>query len=174
MRAAAIDVGSYSVRLSVGELQDGRLTILHEEGTITALGSGVKETGLLREDRVEETLRVLKRFADKARRLGAGRIEAVATEALRRARNAPEFLRRAEEETGIKVRVISPEEEGFLAYRGAVYELPVKGKVLAVDQGGGSTELVTGVEREPRRVRSLPFGIVSLTEGFLKSDPPTE
>jgi len=173
MRVGAVDVGSYSVRLSVADLTEEGLKLLREEGVITSLGSGVKETGRLREDRVEETLRVLKEFKRRAEELGARKVRAVATEAVRRAKNAEDFLKRVKEEVGLELEVLSPEEEGKLAYLGAVFSLKPEGKVCTVDQGGGSTELVVGEGMKAERVISLPIGIVNLTEGFLKGDPPS-
>ena len=85
MKLASIDVGSYSIRLSVADL-DGGLKLIHEEGVITALATDLKESGLLREDRMEESLQVIKSFVEKAKSLGVERIKIVGTEALRRAK----------------------------------------------------------------------------------------
>jgi exopolyphosphatase/guanosine-5'-triphosphate,3'-diphosphate pyrophosphatase len=174
MRVAAVDIGSYSVRLTVADLKDGKLRIVKEKGRITSLAEGLKETGRLREDRMEETLRVLKEYVEEMRRLGVEKVMAVGTEALRRAKNAEEFLRRLRESLGLEVKVISPEEEGRLAFLAASYSLRLKGHLLVVDQGGGSTEFVFGRGLEPEEVISLPVGIVNLTERFLRHDPPLE
>ncbi len=174
MRIAAIDIGSYSVRLAVAELSGGRLKIVEEKGRITSLGSGVREEGRLREDRIRETLEVLRQYSEEIERLGVEKVVAVATEAIRRAENSEDFLRLVKEQTGIEVRIITPQEEGRLAFLGATYSLKPSGKVLVVDQGGGSTEFVFGEDSDPEEVVSLPIGIVNLTERFLRHDPPTE
>lgn len=174
MRIAAIDIGSYSVRLTVAQVRDGEITLLLEKGRITSLGSGVREKGVLREDRINETLNVLEEYRKDIERLKVERVVAVATEAIRKAKNASEFLGLVKRRTGIEVEVISPAEEGRLAFLGATYLLRPSGKVLVVDQGGGSTEFVFGVDSKPKEVLSLPIGIVNLTERFLKHDPPTE
>ncbi len=174
MRVASIDVGSYSVRLTVAELKDSELKILYEEGRITSLGSGVRERGKLSEDRVEETLRVLREYRRKIEELGAERVVVVGTEALRRAENAEEFIKRVKEETGFELRIISPEEEGRYAFLAVAFSLKPKGKVCVIDQGGGSTEFVFGKNLQVDFMHSFPFGIVNLTERFLKHDPPTE
>ncbi len=174
MRLASIDIGSYSVRLSVGEIKNGNLKIILEKGRITALGQRVKETGFLQEDRILDTLRVLKEYREDIRKLGVEKVVVVGTEAIRRARNREEFVKRVKEETGFELRIISPQEEGRLAYLGAVFSLRVKGKNCVVDQGGGSTEYVLGKDLEIEELHSLPFGIVNLTETFLKHDPPSE
>ena len=174
MRVATVDIGSYSVRLTVADVEGRNLRIVKEEGAITSLGSGVKETGLLREDRIRETLEVLKRFRDIALSLGAQEIIAVATEALRRAKNSSDFLERVKEEVGIEVRIITPQEEGRLAFLASAFSLRPKGFFVVVDQGGGSTEFAYGQGVHPQEIISLPIGIVNLTERFLRHDPPTE
>ena len=171
MRIASIDVGSYSIRLSVADL-DGELKILHEEGNITALATGLKERGLLRDDKMEESLKVIKGFVEKAQSLGAQRIKIVGTEALRRAKNAEEFIHKVKNTTGIDLRVITPEEEGKYAFLAVAYSLKPKGRFCIIDQGGGSTEFVCGKGFQIESLKSLPFGIVNLTEEFIKNDPP--
>jgi len=171
MKLASIDVGSYSIRLSVADL-DGGLKLIHEEGVITALATDLKESGLLREDRMEESLQVIKSFVEKAKSLGVERIKIVGTEALRRAKNSSEFIKRLKELTGIELKVIAPEEEGRYAFLSVAYSLRPNGRFCIIDQGGGSTEFVCGRGFQVESLRSLPFGIVNLTEEFIHSDPP--
>ena len=171
MKLASIDVGSYSIRLSVAEL-DGGLRLIHEEGVITALATDLKESGLLREDRMEESLQVIKSFVEKAKSLGAERIKIVGTEALRRAKNSSEFIEKLKSLTGIELKVIAPEEEGRYAFLSVAYSFRPQGRFCIIDQGGGSTEFVCGRGFQVESLRSLPFGIVNLTEEFIHSDPP--
>ncbi len=173
MRIATIDIGSYSVRLTIAEVKGKDIEILHEKGYITSLGKGVKETGKIREDRIEETLRVLEEYKKDIEKFKVDKVVAVATEAMRRAENSQEFISLVRERTGIEVRIISPQEEGRLAYIATAYSLHPDGKVLVVDQGGGSTEFIFGEGMDPEEIISLPIGIGNLTEGFLKHDPPT-
>ncbi|MFN3975832.1 MAG: Ppx/GppA family phosphatase [Aquificaceae bacterium] len=171
MKLASIDVGSYSIRLSVAELDSG-LKLIHEEGFITALATDLKESSLLREDRIEESLQVIKSFVEKAKSLGAERIKIVGTEALRRAKNSSEFTKRLKELVGVELKVISPEEEGRYAFLSVAYSLRPQGRFCLIDQGGGSTEFVCGRGFQVESLKSLPFGIVNLTEEFIHSDPP--
>lgn len=171
MKLASIDVGSYSIRLSVADL-DGGLKLIHEEGVITALATDLKESGLLREDRMEESLQVIKSFVEKAKSLGVERIKIVGTEALRRAKNSSEFIEKLKSLTGIELKVIAPEEEGRYAFLSVAYSLRPNGRFCIIDQGGGSTEFVCGRGFQVESLRSLPFGIVNLTEEFIHSDPP--
>ncbi len=173
MKIATVDVGSYSCRLSVAELKDGKIDILHEEGRITSLSSGVKDTGLISEERIEETIKVLEDFRKKALELGAQKVVVVGTEVFRKAKNTEEFIRRVKEKVGLELKVITPEEEGRLAYLSVAYSLKPSGRVLVIDQGGGSTEFVFGEGFDVESITSFPFGIVNLTEEFIHHDPPT-
>ena len=172
MKIASIDVGSYSCRLSVADFSNS-FEIIHEEGNITSLASGLKQNGYLLKDRIEETLKVIENYILKAKSLGADDIVLIGTEALRRAKNSQEFLQKLKDRTGYDLRIITPEEEGNLAFLAVVFSLRPKGSFCLIDQGGGSTEFVCGKDFEVEYLKSLPIGIVNLTEEFIKSDPPT-
>jgi len=172
MRLASVDVGSYSCRFSVADFSNS-FQLIYEEGNITALATGLKDGNYLLEERMEETLKVIKHYISKAKDLGVDRIVLVGTEALRRAKNADDFLKRVKEETGYDLNVITPEEEGSLAFLAVAFSLKPEGKFCIIDQGGGSTEFVCGRGFEVEYLRSLPVGIVNLTEEFIKNDPPT-
>jgi exopolyphosphatase/guanosine-5'-triphosphate,3'-diphosphate pyrophosphatase len=173
MRVAVIDVGTYSTRLSIAEVKNGTFNILHEEGYITALGRGVKQTGKLSREGIEETLGVIKRFKKLCEEYGVEKCLVLGTEALRVAQNREEFVNKLKE-LGLEIKVIPPEEEGRYAYLGAYFAVRPEGKTCVIDQGGGSTEFIFGEGLNVEEVISLPFGIVNLTEGFIKHDPPTE
>ena len=174
MRIASLDVGSYSVRLTVADVLDHEIKIVKELGRITSLASRLSEDSLLKEDRMEETLEVIKEFVEEAKKEGADRIVAVATEALRKAKNSQEFLKKVKEETGVDLQIISPQEEGKLAFLATAFSLKPEGFFVVIDQGGGSTEFVFGEGLNPKEIISIPMGIVNLTERFLKDDPPTQ
>jgi exopolyphosphatase/guanosine-5'-triphosphate,3'-diphosphate pyrophosphatase len=171
VKVASIDVGSYSCRLSIADFSNS-FRIIYEEGNITALATGLKETGYLQEEPMKETLQTIKKYIQVAKQHGAERIVLVGTEALRRAKNSQEFLKRVKEETGLELKVITPEEEGRLAFLAVAFSLKPEGKFCIIDQGGGSTEFVCGKGTEVEYLKSLPVGIVNLTEEFIQSDPP--
>ncbi len=173
MRVAAIDIGSYSVRMTLAEVENGNIRILKEFGRITSLASSLKETGRLRKDRIEETLRVLEDYLREAKKFGSDKIVAVGTEAIRKAENSADFLSEVKR-IGLEVEVITPEEEGRISFLAVAYSLRPRGFFLVVDQGGGSTEFVFGRGKDPEEVASLPLGIVGLTERFLRTDPPKD
>jgi exopolyphosphatase/guanosine-5'-triphosphate,3'-diphosphate pyrophosphatase len=172
-RLGVIDIGSYSTRLSIAEKKNNGFKILYEEGNITALGRGVKDKGILDPKAIEETLKVLKKYKEICEKFNVDKIIAVSTEALRRAKNKEEFLKKAKK-LGIDIKILTPEEEGKLAYIGALSVIEPKGKICVIDQGGGSTEFIFGQGENIEEVHSLGIGIVNLTEKFLKNDPPTK
>ncbi len=172
MIVSAVDVGSYSIRLGVAKTDP--FDIVYERGCIVELGSNVKQTGFLEEDKIEKAIQIIKEFKNISQEMGAQKIIAIGTEALRKAKNAKDFIRKVYNETGIEINIISGEEEGRLSYLASIYSLNLNTRGVVIDQGGGSTEYIFGKGLEVKEVNSMPFGIVSLTEEFLKTDPPKE
>jgi exopolyphosphatase / guanosine-5'-triphosphate,3'-diphosphate pyrophosphatase len=163
-RLAAIDVGSNTILLLIADSDPSAgLTIIDEAEDQPRLGAGLGTTGRLSDAAIERALRSLTRMRDQALRVGAERIAAVATAAVREAANGAEFVERARRE-GIPVRVISPEAEANLAYRSAAYHFPGLGPTLVVDIGGGSMELIGAIDDEIKLTTSLPLGAVRSTE----------
>lgn len=171
---AAIDIGTNSTRLLVARPQaDGSLETLERRAVITRLGTGVHARRTLDPAAIERTVAVLGEYRAVMERLGVERVRASATLAARDAHNAGDFFEPAEEALGVRPELLSGEEEGRLAFRGAVSGLdPGDGPFLVVDIGGGSTEFVTGTA-EAEGVVSVDVGSVRLTEAWLESDPPT-
>lgn len=169
-RKAAIDIGTNSVRLLVAEVSDS-IRPLYKTVKTTRLGKGVDSTKVLACEAIVRTVEAIKAFKDKSIAMGADQIVAVATSAVRDARNAQAFTGRVEG-LGIKIRVIKGDEEAKLGYYGALLGSGVPGrKMMLVDIGGGSTELVMGTGKEIDFITSLDVGAVRLTERFIKNDP---
>jgi exopolyphosphatase/guanosine-5'-triphosphate,3'-diphosphate pyrophosphatase len=171
MTYAAIDVGTNSVKLLVGRVSGHRVTPLLHRVVITRLGEGLQESGRLSDEAAGRTLAALAGLRRLADEKGAGRIAAVGTLALRTAKNAKAFLARARAEAGLEIRVLSGEEEARLSYQGASWTSKAS-QVVAIDIGGGSTEIMVGTRLKLHASWSLPIGAVTLTEQFLKTDPP--
>lgn len=171
---AAIDVGTNTVRLLIAEaLSQEAFKVLHEEQIITRLGEGLIQSGFLQVGAMARTASVIRRFAEEAKQHRALAISAVATSAVREAANGPEFVARVQKEAGLPLRVIDPEEEARLAILGVSHALGFPdGALLVIDVGGGSTEFAFAQGLVPKAVISTDLGVVKLTEGFLKSDPP--
>lgn len=171
---AAIDVGTNTVRFLVAEaLSQEAFKVLHEEQIITRLGEGLIQSGFLQEGAMARTASAIRRFAEEAKQHRALAISAVATSAVREAANGPEFVARVQKEAGLPLRVIDPEEEARLAILGVSHALGFPDRaLLVIDVGGGSTEFAFAQGLVPKAVVSTDLGVVKLTEGFLKSDPP--
>lgn len=170
---AAVDIGSNSVRLKVARLRGRRLQPIHEDREVTRLGEGVFRSNFLLPESMAETVKVLRRFHRTAQRLGTDSVRAVATSALRDARNSQAFLEWVRSATGWTVEVISGLEEARLIHLGLVSNLRLQAaSVLMIDLGGGSCELTVSKRGHIRETVSLPLGAVRLTNEFLSHDPP--
>lgn len=162
---AAIDIGSNSVRIVVAKAQDLGYQILDEERENTRLAASLAETGELCPDSVEATLTALRSFVTMARGYGVGAMRAIATSAVRDAKNGPAFCERVEAELGLQVEVISPREEGRLAFLSVSRAFDVSDKTIAVaDIGGGSTEIVLAANGVVEEVYATRLGAVRVSE----------
>jgi len=170
MRAAVIDLGSNSVRLLIKDISDGLLATVHRELATTRLGRGVVKNSELDRQSVADTLSVVEDFIIKAKSMGAERIFAFGTSALREAKNSGEFIKKLNE-LGLDVDILPGEKEALLSFIGARAGLGLSETALVMDIGGGSTELILGKEQILKSV-SLPLGAVRFTELYFKSEPP--
>ena len=176
-KVAVVDVGTNSVRLVVALANGRRIeSILFQDGRITRLGEGLAEHGQISRAAVDRTVVVLSEYADRIRSYAPDRILHVGTSALRQAANRAEVLARFEREAGVSVRVISGEDEAALTYRGALLDLnESRGPFLVIDIGGGSSELIVGeTTRKFWKAFSVEVGVVTLTEGWFRNDPPSD
>jgi exopolyphosphatase/guanosine-5'-triphosphate,3'-diphosphate pyrophosphatase len=173
MKIGIVDVGSNTVRLLVARRRGGELVALREEREHLFLGEDVERDGRLSGARIRETARCAAGFAASARRLGARRIDVIVTAPGRQSANGDKLLRELAKATGAPARVLTADEEGRLAFAGAVAARALPGSVAVCDVGGGSAEAVVGTaEGGPAWSRSLDLGAVRLTERFLDEDPP--
>jgi exopolyphosphatase/guanosine-5'-triphosphate,3'-diphosphate pyrophosphatase len=174
---AAIDIGSNSCRLKIAKVVAHQLRTVAEDREVTRLGASVFESGLVSPDAMANTLRALKRFQRTVQMHGVDRIRAVATAALRDARNGAAFQAWVKAETGWNLEIISGLEEGRLIHLGVMAGGPggpgpgVGGRVLLVDLGGGSCEITLSEHKRIKETISVPLGAVRLTEEFLGADP---
>lgn len=139
--AAVIDVGSNSVRLVVYRLDGRAMTPVLNEKVMAGLGRDMKHTGALSEQGVEIALRAIRRFATLLEELGVSDVRAVATAAVREARDGAAFARRIQSETGVRLRILAGAEEARLSALGALAGAPEAHGIVG-DLGGSSLELV--------------------------------
>ena len=176
-RYSVVDVGSNTIHLLVGEVDGGSVLPVTGEKVSARLGAGVEKTGRLEEGRLALAAGTIDLFARIADLNGAPAPEVLATSAVRDAENGPELVERVRQATGLKMRLISGKKEAELGFRGALSALDGErdGKVLVVDLGGGSAQLILGdgSGKVEERV-SLPLGTNRTTERFVSADPPTD
>jgi exopolyphosphatase/guanosine-5'-triphosphate,3'-diphosphate pyrophosphatase len=173
MKLGAIDIGTNSTRLIIAHLaKPGKLKSLRREAVVTRLGEGVNETSCLKKPAILRTLKVLTDYKSILDAAVVDDVIVAATSAVRDAKNSEDFLCEVEQLFGIKVKILSGEEEAQLSFLGATYDLSPQ-LILVLDIGGGSTELIFGKPSKILEIFSLDIGCVRLTEMFLKSDPPT-
>lgn len=169
---AAIDLGSNSCRLKIARVQQHSLKVLHEDREVTRLGKSVFESGLVSPEAMAATLSTLKRFHKATQQYSVDQVRAVATAALRDARNAQAFIAWVKAETGWDLEVISGLEEARLIHRGVMQDPAAQGRCLLIDVGGGSCEITLSDRKRLKETISLPLGAVRLTQEFLQTDPP--
>ncbi|MGH3037076.1 MAG: Ppx/GppA phosphatase family protein [Gaiellaceae bacterium] len=174
MKAAIVDVGSNTVRLLVAASDGAKVEAVREEREHLLLGRAVERDGKLASARINEAARCTAAFVRVARKLGVRDVEVIVTAPGRQAANGDELLRALAEACGARVRLVSADEEGRLAFTGAVAAAgSIGGSVAVCDTGGGSTEVVVGTVRGgPAWIRSYDVGAVRLTARFLSADPP--
>jgi exopolyphosphatase/guanosine-5'-triphosphate,3'-diphosphate pyrophosphatase len=164
---AAIDFGTNTARLLIGRRTPLGLTTLRIERQVVRLGGGFTDTGGLSVEAWQRGLECLKRFAEIIKEYAVPFVRASATSAVRDAINGPAFVDTVFKETGIVLTVINGELEGLLTLKGVISGLDtIPDNMFVLDVGGGSTEFTVVLGGEPRLIRSMPLGVVRLTEGF--------
>lgn len=171
MRVAVVDIGTNSTRLLVADVANGSIEELARESRVTRLGRGVDLSGQLATEAIDEVCEAVADYIKTYEGLGAERVHAIATSAVRDASNSSAFLAELRERFALDSRILGGEEEARLTYRGAAFDRPSADGTLVVDIGGGSTELVVGSGDEVGFHTSLQAGTVRHTERHLTSDP---
>jgi exopolyphosphatase/guanosine-5'-triphosphate,3'-diphosphate pyrophosphatase len=174
---ACIDIGSNTTRLLVADAGGGQLRELVNQRAFTRIGKSLRGgDGTIPAAKIEETAEVVRTQATVAREVGAERLVAVATAAIRQATNRDELRHAVAEAGGMDLDVLSGEEEARLAFVGATRTLlqPIEGTIAVVDVGGGSSEIAVG-EPDGKMGWSASFRIGSgfLADSYLRSDPPS-
>ncbi|MDF1603422.1 Ppx/GppA phosphatase family protein [Nocardioides sp. YIM 152315] len=172
MRVAAIDCGTNTVKLLIGDLP----AVDVREMRMVRLGQDLDRTGRIADAALERAFAAIEEYAALIRSYDVppSLVRFVATSASRDASNADAFVAGVRERLGVEPEVVSGDVEAALSFDGAVRNLrtPPATPVLVVDIGGGSTELILGATA-PESSESMDIGSVRLTERHLHSDPPT-
>ncbi|OCL25729.1 exopolyphosphatase [Orenia metallireducens] len=166
MRVGAIDIGTNSVRLLIAEQANNGLNKLVSELRTPRLGEGIHQNGYLKKEAILRTIKVLREYKEIINNYNA-EVVAIATSAVRDAKNQDIFLKRVKEETGIDIKVIKGTEEARLSYLGVVSAIEdLENQVLVIDIGGGSTEFIFGKYKDIMEFNSINLGAVRLTESY--------
>jgi exopolyphosphatase/guanosine-5'-triphosphate,3'-diphosphate pyrophosphatase len=176
VKVAVIDVGSNSARLLVASVERGDVKELHRDRVYLRLGDDAYRLGRIGPRKLTETGEVAGRFARSARKAGAERLETIVTAPGRQAKNGDELVDVLADATRARVLVLEAEEEGRLAWYGAVSRMDDRPDVVAVvDLGGGSCEVAVGApDVGPTWVLSRDAGALRVTRAFLPEEPAKE
>jgi exopolyphosphatase / guanosine-5'-triphosphate,3'-diphosphate pyrophosphatase len=170
MTVAAIDCGTNTVKLLIGDLPD----VAVRETRMVRLGQDVDRTGRLADEALARAFAAIDEYAALIEAHDVERLRFCATSATRDAANAQVFSDGVFARLGVRPEVLTGSEEAAIAFDGAVRNLAAAPDlpVLVIDVGGGSTELILG-DTQPRQAHSMDIGSVRLHERHLHDDPPT-
>lgn len=165
---AAVDLGSNSFRLEIGRIgSHQRIERVEYLKETVRQGNGLNARHELSREAMERGWECLARFGERLRGFSSAHVRAVATQTLREACNAEEFIRRGSELLGFPIEVIAGEEEARLIYRGVSSSLPPsQQRRLVIDIGGRSTEVIIGQHSQALQVASFALGSVSWSTQF--------
>jgi exopolyphosphatase/guanosine-5'-triphosphate,3'-diphosphate pyrophosphatase len=172
-RVAVIDIGTNSARLLVADVEGGRVAPVERRSTVTRLGRGVDLSGRLAAEAIEDACAAIGEYVEVIGALGAESVDAIATSAVRDAKNGSAFVAELRERFALSARILDGEEEARLTYLGASAERRPERPTLVIDIGGGSTELVVGHGDRIDFHTSLQVGVVRHSERHISSDPPS-
>ncbi|WFF38459.1 exopolyphosphatase [Moraxella nasibovis] len=170
----SIDLGSNSFHLAIARLDHGEIRKVASISEKVQLAAGLDENNVLSEEAMQRGLDCLHRFAQHVTEVNPSLLRVVATNALRKAVNAQEFIKRANQLLPKPIEIIAGREEARLIYLGVSHSNASTDKRLVIDIGGGSTEFIIGQGFEPIEMESLQMGCVSFTKKFFADGKITE
>jgi exopolyphosphatase/guanosine-5'-triphosphate,3'-diphosphate pyrophosphatase len=171
---AAIDIGSNSFHLAIGRLDHGEVRKVVSMSEKVQLAAGLDEHNILSAEAVRRGLDCLSRFTARLDSVSPERVRIVATNALRQAKNADDFIARANEILPNPIEIIAGREEARLIHLGVSHTNASSDKRLVIDIGGGSTEFIIGTGFEPLLTESLQMGCVAFTKKFFADGQITD
>jgi exopolyphosphatase/guanosine-5'-triphosphate,3'-diphosphate pyrophosphatase len=164
---AVIDLGSNSIRLKISQVNsDGTFKVTQQLKEMVRLSENMGEAKILQPEPIERTLKALENFKAVYSKLPNLHLEAIATAAVRQAKNQAEFLKLVKERIGLDFKVISGDKEAYLDFLGVSQTLKIGQQCLIMDTGGASTELIYVKDQQIQDLISLPFGSVTVSQEF--------
>ncbi len=172
MRVGVIDIGTNTILLLVAECRDDTVTGIGHAYRVTRLGRGVDARRRIEEQTFRTCLQTVVDFWNTMKRFKCDRMFITGTSALRDVANRDEFIASVKSQTGMKLEVLSGEEEARWTFAGGISSIRAEGLCAVLDIGGGSTELAIGTRESLQRHASVNAGAVRVTERFFHHDPP--
>ncbi len=173
-RCSVIDIGTNSLLYLMTERSDaGNINPIYQELYNVRLGKGLGKNKKIEDATLNHCIRILHKLKHLAVKQKAEKLIVTGTEVFRKAENREQSLHRIETETGLKVRILSHQEEAEASFLGAVKRNMIKEECWVADVGGGSSEIIFGQDYQVIDYISFPLGAVSLTEEFFNTDPPS-
>ncbi len=169
---AGIDIGTNTILLLIARVDGKKVEVVEDHVRVVRLGQGVDQNRAFHPDAIERAKKCFAEYQQILQNYPGIDVRALATSGSRDARNSAEFFQLVEKQYGIRVRVISGEEEAQVSFSGALSDGMDEANVAVLDIGGGSSEIV-GKEGNGLFRFSFDMGCVRLSERFLKSDPAT-
>ena len=167
---AAVDLGSNSFHMIICSLRDGKLQTLDRLKEMVRLAAGLDQNRVLDQATQEKALACLERFGQRISHFSSNSVRIVGTNTLRQAKNAEQFIRKAEKALGHPIHIISGIEEARLIYQGVAHSLASNAnKRFVMDIGGSSTEYIIGQHDEAHTKESLNMGCVTVSQNFFKN-----
>jgi len=172
VRVGVVDIGTNSTRLLIADVEGTGVDEVERRTTVTNMGRGVDHSGLICTEAVDDVCTVIADYKARYEEMGAERVMAIATSAVRDAVNGEAFIAELRERFGLDARLLTGAEEANLTYLGATAHRPAGDSTLVFDIGGGSTELIVGTGNQVDFHASLQAGTIRQSERHLTSDPP--
>ncbi len=176
---AAIDIGTNTFRLLIAEIHHNPATKNYSlkeicsERIITRLGEGISADEMISDSSIQKGLDALKSFSSSISENNVTKTSAVATSALREAKNSEDFIIKAKSISGLDIRTISGDDEARLTASGMMLDIDIPDEAILIDIGGGSTELIYAKKGVPAHLQSLSLGVVYLASKYMTDDPPS-
>jgi exopolyphosphatase/guanosine-5'-triphosphate,3'-diphosphate pyrophosphatase len=174
MKFAVIDLGSYTAKITIAELDNNSLIYILRDEASTNLAENLRTTGKLSDTSMTNTVRKLKEWMVLLTQNKVDRARVFGTAAIRQAANGLEFASRVKMETGLSLELFDDETEAKTLYYGVVSQLDQSEKYSVLNVGGKNCRLVSGSGLSIRKIFVFPLGTVGLREEFMHSDPLSE
>ncbi|MDO8549806.1 MAG: Ppx/GppA phosphatase family protein [Ignavibacteria bacterium] len=175
MTIASIDTGTNTILLLIADvnLQTGEIKVIENLHSIPRIGKGLKEGNPMPDENIKRMFDILTEYSESIKKHKCEKVLLTGTNALRIASNRAQLVNEIKKKYGYELDVISGEEEAKYSYLGAISGFNDNQKYLVIDIGGGSTEIIYGRGSEILFSKSFHIGVISGTENYLVSDPPS-